>query len=140
MKTYFPTKDHSVERKWYILDAENVVLGRLASKAAQILMGKTKPTYTPFLDTGDFLVVINAEKIKLTGKKLTDKLYRHHTGYMGGLKAVNARDQKPDVVIHQAVGGMLPKNRLGKKLATKLKVYIGPDHPHQAQQPIPVDV
>ncbi len=142
MKTYIPTKG-SIEKKWYILDAQGVVLGRLATKAARILMGKTKPTYTPFLDTGDFLIVINAERVKLTGKKLTGKVYRHHTGYMGGLKEVKAVDaiaKKPAVVIHEAVTGMLPKSKLGRKMATKLRVYVGTDHPHQAQQPIPVEV
>lgn len=142
MKTYIPPKD-GIEKKWYIIDAEGVVLGRLASKAAQILMGKTKPIYTPFLDTGDFVVVINAEKIRLTGKKLTDKVYRHHTGYMGGLKAAIARDmvnKRPTTVIQEAVTGMLPKNKLGAKMATKLRVYVGTDHPHQSQQPIPMEI
>jgi len=139
MKTYLPPVD-SIEKKWYVLDANGAVLGRLASRAAEILMGKTKPIYTPFLDTGDFVIVINADKVKLTGRKLTAKLYRHHTGYMGGLKQVQARDQKPEKRIHSAVTGMLPKSRLGRKLATKLRVYTGTDHPHQAQQPVRTDV
>ncbi|MBI1746397.1 MAG: 50S ribosomal protein L13 [Acidobacteria bacterium] len=142
MKTYIPTKD-AMEKKWYILDAKGVVLGRLATKAARILMGKVKPIYTPFLDTGDFLIVINSEKAKLTGKKMTGKIYRHHTGYMGGLKEVNARDalaRKPARVIYEAVTGMLPKSKLGRKMATKLRVYTGAEHPHKAQQPIPIEV
>ncbi|NOX21095.1 MAG: 50S ribosomal protein L13 [Nitrospirae bacterium] len=131
-------KKGEVERKWYVVDASGKVLGRLASKIATYLRGKHKPQFTPNVDTGDFIVVINAEKVMLTGKKLDKKVYYHHTGYPGGLKAETARQKlqrKPEAVIMDAVKGMLPKNRLGRKMLKKLKVYRGPEHPHQAQKP-----
>ena len=131
-------KKGEVERKWYVVDASGKVLGRLASKIATYLRGKHKPQFTPNVDTGDFIVVINAEKVMLTGKKLDKKVYYHHTGYPGGLKAETARQRlqrKPEALIMDAVKGMLPKNRLGRKMLKKLKVYRGPEHPHQAQKP-----
>ncbi len=137
MKTTFAKKGE-VERKWYVVDATDKVLGRLATQIAAYLRGKHKPQFTPNVDTGDFIVVINAEKVRLTGKKLDQKVYYHHTGYPGGLKAETARQRlqrKPEEVIKDAVWGMLPKNRLGRKLFKKLKVYRGPEHPHQAQKP-----
>ncbi len=137
MKTDFPSQNEIV-RKWHVLDAENVVLGRLASKAAMLLMGKTKPSYTPFLDTGDHVIVINADKVRLTGKKEDQKMYRHHTGYPGGLKEVQAKKMKvtrPAKMVELAIQGMLPKTKLGKQMYRKLNVYAGSKHPHQAQQP-----
>jgi large subunit ribosomal protein L13 len=128
-------------RQWYIADAEGKVLGRLASRVAQVLRGKTKPTFSPHIDAGDFVVVVNAAKVKLTGKKLTDKQYIRHTGYPGGIRRARAEEvlaKHPDRVIRVAVEGMLPKNRLGRRLVTKLKVYPGPDHPHRAQKPVPL--
>lgn len=142
MKTEFPSQNEIV-RKWHVLDAENVVLGRLATKAAMLLMGKTKPSYTPFLDTGDHVIVINAAKVKLTGKKEEQKFYRHHSGYPGGLKEVQAKKMKstrPQKMIELAIQGMLPKNKLGKQMYRKLNVYAGPKHPHQAQQPVDLAV
>ena len=137
MRTYFPKKG-DIEPKWFVIDAEGQVLGRLSSAIASIIAGKTKPTYTPFLDTGDHVIVINAEKIRLTGKKEEDKIYRHHSLYPGGLKERAARfirAEKPESMIEEAVWGMLPKSRLGRKMLKKLKVYRGTDHPHAAQQP-----
>jgi large subunit ribosomal protein L13 len=137
MRTYFP-KQGDIEPRWYVIDAENKVLGRLSSEIAKIISGKNKPTYTPFLDTGDHVIVINAEKIVLTGRKETDKIYRHHSLYPGGLKEKAARfvrAEKPEHMIEEAVWGMLPKNKLGRKMLKKLKVYRGSAHPHQAQQP-----
>ncbi len=131
-------KKGEVERKWYVVDASGKVLGRMASQIATYLRGKHKPQFTPNVDTGDFIVVINAEKVRLTGKKLDQKVYYHHTGYPGGLKAETARirlQRKPEQVIIDAVKGMLPKNRLGRKMLKKLKVYSGSEHPHQAQKP-----
>ncbi len=131
-------REAEIERKWYVIDAEGQVLGRLASRVATILRGKHKPTFAPHLDVGDHVVVINAEKVTLTGKKLRDKVYRWHTGYIGHLREVKAETMlrtHPDRVIEWAVQGMLPKNRLGRAMAKKLKVYRGADHPHQAQQP-----
>ncbi len=130
-----------IERKWYVVDADGVVLGRLASRVATILRGKHKPTFTPHLDTGDHVVVVNADKVHLTGRKRTDKLYRWHTGYIGGLREVTAETMlrtHPERVVEWAVQGMLPKNRLGKAMAKKLKVYRGAEHPHAAQQPGPL--
>ena len=130
-----------IERKWYVVDADGVVLGRLASRVATILRGKHKATFTPHLDMGDHVVVVNADKIHLTGRKRTDKLYRWHTGYIGGLREVTAETMlrtHPERVIEWAVQGMLPKNRLGKAMAKKLKVYRGTEHPHAAQQPGPL--
>jgi len=138
-KTYIP-KAEEVTRKWWLIDAEGQVLGRLATTIARLLRGKDKPEFTPFMDTGDFVVVINAEKIKVTGRKLDDKIYYRHSGYPGGLKARTLREmlaKKPEEVIRHAVWGMIPKNRLGRKLIKKLKVYRGPNHPHEAQQPQP---
>ncbi len=137
MKTY-QAKKEELRPQWYLVNAEGKVLGRLASKLASLLRGKTKPIYTPHLDTGDFVVVINAEKVVLTGKKMKDKIYYHHTGYPGGIKSISAGElmaKKPTELIRIAVKGMLPKNSLGRKMFRKLKVYAGPDHPHEAQRP-----
>jgi large subunit ribosomal protein L13 len=137
MATPIP-KEREIERKWFVVDAEGQVLGRLATRVASILRGKHKPTFTPHLDVGDHVVVVNAEKVHLTGRKLRDKQYRWHTGYIGGLREVNADKMlktHPERVIEWAVQGMLPKNRLGRAMGRKLKVYRGPAHPHQAQQP-----
>lgn len=142
MKTYH-AKPGEVEREWLLVDAEDMVLGRLASEVAQILRGKNKPVYTPHVDTGDFVVVINAEKIKVTGAKVTDKVYSRHTGFAGGLKQ-ETFDQvlakHPERIIERAVKGMLPKNSLGRAMYKKLKVYAGPDHPHAAQQPRKIEL
>ncbi len=138
MRTTFIAKTAEVERKWLVIDAENKTLGRLASEIASILGGKKKPIFTPFIDTGDYVIVINAEKVAVTGKKLTDKLYRHHTGWTGGLKETTLSEmlqKKPEEVIRLAVKGMLPKNTLGKHMLKKLHVYAGPDHKHEAQKP-----
>lgn len=137
MKTY-QAKKEELRPQWYLVNAEGKVLGRLASKLASLLRGKNKPTYTPHLDTGDFVVVINAEKVVLTGKKMKDKIYYHHTGYPGGIKSISAEKlmaKKPTELIRIAVKGMLPKNSLGRKMFRKLKVYAGPNHPHEAQRP-----
>ncbi len=137
MKTYM-AKPEDCSRDWYVVDASDQVLGRLASQVAMRLRGKHKPVFTPHMDTGDFIIVVNAEKVKLTGRKLDQKMYWRHSGYPGGIRGTTARrllEQKPEEVIRKAVRGMLPKNRLGRKLLRKLKVYAGPDHPHQAQQP-----
>ena len=142
MPTSMP-KESDIQRKWYVVDAEGKVLGRLATRVATILRGKHKPSFSPHLDVGDHVVVINAEKVQLTGRKLKDKQYRWHTGYIGGLKEVNAETMlrtHPDRVIEWAVEGMLPKNRLGRAMAKKLKVYRGAEHPHDAQQPQPLEV
>ncbi len=131
-------KMEDVERFWYIVNAENKVLGKLAAEVASILRGKHKPIFTPHVDAGDFIVVVNAEKVHLTGRKLDKKLYFSHSGYPGGLRVKSAGKmlkEKPEEVIRHAVRGMLPKNRLGRRLITKLKIYTGPDHPHQAQNP-----
>ena len=137
MRTYFP-KQGDIEPRWYVIDAEGQVLGRLATTIANIITGKAKPTYTPFLDTGDHVIVINAEKVRLTGKKETAKIYRHHSLYPGGLKSKAARfvrAEKPEHMIEEAVWGMLPKNKIGRKMLKKLKVYRGTQHRHQAQKP-----
>ena len=137
MKTYMAHAE-TVERKWYVVDAAGVPLGRLASRVASVLRGKNKPTFTPNVDTGDFVIVINAEKVVLTGNKLDDKMYRHHSHYLGGLKEMTYRElfaKKPTMPIYHAVKGMLPKNSLGRKMLTKLKVFAGPEHNHQAQKP-----
>jgi large subunit ribosomal protein L13 len=136
-KTYLPPVD-SLEHKWYIVDATDMRLGRLASEIAMILRGKNKPTYTPHMDTGDFVIVVNAEKVVVTGKKRTQKLYRRNSGRPGGMKTetfAKLQDRLPERIIEQAIKGMLPKNSLGRQLFTKLKVYAGDSHPHQAQQP-----
>ena len=137
MSTEFPSKN-GIERKWHVIDGENVVLGKLASKAAMLLMGKTKPSYTPFLDTGDHVIVINAEKVKLTGRKEEKKVYRHFTGYPGGLVETTfkrVRETRPTRIVEEAIQGMLPKTKLGKQMYRKLKVYAGDRHPHAAQKP-----
>ena len=137
-KTLIPSAA-SLVRSWHVIDAEGAILGRLATQAASILMGKNKPIYTPFIDTGDHVVIVNAEKVVLTGAKERDKMYRHHSGYPGGLKERNAakmRAVRPVRMVELAVAGMLPKNKIGKHMVTKLKVYAGPKHPHEAQQPV----
>jgi large subunit ribosomal protein L13 len=142
MSTPMP-KEHEIERKWYVVDAEGKVLGRLATRIATILRGKHKPIFAPHLDVGDHVVVLNAEKVHLTGRKLQHKQYRWHTGYIGGLREVSAEKMlktHPERVIEWAVQGMLPKNRLGRAMAKKLKVYRGAAHPHQAQQPQALEV
>lgn len=142
MRTYFPKKG-DVEPRWFVIDAEGQVLGRLSTTIAKIISGKAKPTYTPFLDTGDHVIVINAEKVVLSGKKETDKVYHHHSLYPGGLKSKQARfvrAEKPESMIEEAVWGMLPKSKLGRKMLKKLKVYRGANHPHQAQMPEAIKV
>ena len=142
MKTYHtPVKE--IERKWYVVDADGKVLGRLASEIATRLRGKHKPNYSPHMDVGDFIVVVNAEKVKLTGNKLEDKMYYHHSGYIGGLKEKTAKElleKKPEELLKSAVKGMLTKNSLGRQQFSKLKVYAGSDHPHAAQQPEQLDI
>lgn len=136
-------KNETVQRDWYLIDASNKTLGRLATELAHRLRGKHKPIFTPHIDTGDYLVVVNAEKITVTGKKLQDKMYHRTTGYIGNLKTTNLRDllaSHPERVIEIAVKGMLPKNPLGRAMFKKLKVYKGPDHPHAAQQPLTLDI
>ncbi|MCX7792836.1 MAG: 50S ribosomal protein L13 [Thermodesulfovibrionales bacterium] len=142
MKTAF-IKESEVERKWYLVDADGATLGRLASRIAHYLRGKHKPTFTPNADTGDFIIVINAEKVRLTGKKLTEKIYYWHSGYRGGLKAATPKEileKNPERLIKDAVWGMLPKGRLGRQMFKKLKVYKGPEHPHSAQKPEKLDI
>ena len=137
MKTYM-AKAESVERKWYVVDAAGVPLGRLASRVASVLRGKNKPTYTPNVDTGDFVIVVNTDKAVLTGKKLEKKFYRYHTGYIGGLKEISYKKmmaEKSDLAVYEAVKGMLPKNSLGRQMLKKLKVYKGAEHNHAAQKP-----
>lgn len=142
-KTEFFTRDIA-KQDWYVVDARDKVLGRLATAVASVLRGKHKPTFTPNADIGDFVIVVNAEKVKLTGRKMSEKLYRRHSGYMGGLKETTPEKvlatTHPERVVEWAVRGMLPKSRLGDRLFTKLKVYAGPDHPHKAQQPKPLAV
>ena len=138
MSTYFP-KAGEIARKWYVVDASGQALGRLASQVARVLMGKERPTYTPFLDTGDHVVVINAEKVKISGMKAEHKVYQHYTGYPGGLRTEEFRKRaarKPEWIIEDAVKRMLPKTKLGDHMFTKLKVYKGEKHPHQAQKPV----
>lgn len=140
--TYMPTKA-TIERKWYVIDAEGETLGRLAVKAANVLRGKHKPTYTPNMDCGDYVIVINASKINLTGNKLEDKIYYDHSGYTGGLRERTAKVMKesyPEEMIERAIKGMLPKGRLGRQMYKKLFVYAGSEHPHQAQQPVEMKV
>ena len=137
MKTYV-AKTEEVTRDWYLVDAENQVLGRIATTIANVLRGKNKPTFTPSVDTGDFIIVVNAEKIALTGNKLADKTYYSHSGYPGGIKSITAGkllDKKPEDIIKHAVKGMLPKNKLSRHMLNKLKIYTGSEHPHKAQQP-----
>jgi len=135
-------KVSDIERAWYVVDAEGLTLGRLASKIAYVLKGKHKPIYSPHLDVGDYVIVVNADKIAVTGRKMDKKTYFWHTGYPGGIRSRNLRDQldrHPTAAVKAAVKGMLPKNRLGRRMLEKLKVYAGPDHPHQAQQPQPFE-
>jgi len=142
MKTFTP-KATDVERKWWVVDAEDKVLGRLATEVARVLRGKHKPIYATHVDTGDFVVVVNADKVRVTGTKPENKMYFRHTGYMGGEKFIPFREmqaQHPERVIELAVKGMLPKNNLGRLMRRKLKVYAGPSHPHQAQQPQPLEI
>ena len=137
MKTYM-AKSQDVKRDWYVVDASGMTLGRLASQVASVLRGKNKPTFTPNVDTGDFVIVLNSDKVVLTGKKLEQKMYTYHTGYIGGLKQTPYKDmmaKKSDVVVYEAIKGMLPKNSLGRQMLTKLRVYKGAEHNHQAQQP-----
>ena len=137
MKTYM-AKAQTVERKWYVVDGNGIPLGRLASKVAAILRGKNKPTYTPNVDTGDYVIVVNSDKVVLTGKKLENKYYRYHTGYIGGLKEISyvkIMEEHSDLAVYEAVRGMLPKNSLGRQMIKKLKIYKGPTHNHEAQQP-----
>ncbi|HNS02422.1 MAG TPA: 50S ribosomal protein L13 [Anaerolineae bacterium] len=140
MRTY-STKPEDIKREWFVIDATGMTLGRLATQIAAVLKGKHKPIYSPHMDTGDFVVVINAHKVRVTGRKLDQKFYYRHSGYPGGLKEISLRDQldrHPDRVIRFAVRGMLPKNRLGRQMIKKLKVYATPGHPHEAQQPKPL--
>jgi len=137
MSTYFP-KVSEISRRWFVVDAQDQALGRLASHVANLLAGKLKPTWVPFMDMGDHVIIINAEKVKLTGKKLEQKMYYRYSGFPGGMKSVSAHDLKakrPDRMVEIAVKGMLPKNKLGRAMASKLKVYAGATHPHTAQQP-----
>ena len=137
MKSYM-AKPGTVERKWYVVDAEGMVLGRLAAQVAMILRGKNKPTFTPNVDTGDYVIVVNCDKVKLTGKKAEQKFYRYHTGYVGGLKEVRydkLMATRPEFVVTKAVKGMLPKNSIGRQMISKLFVYSGPEHKHAAQKP-----
>lgn len=142
MKTYVPKKTE-IKKNWYLVDAEGKVLGRLASKIAQVLSGKNKPIYTPHLDTGDFVVVINAKKVKVTGNKEKKKIYYHYSGYPGGMKEIvyeKLLEKKPALIIQKAVKGMLPKSKLGRKMFKKLKVYAGSEHRHQAQNPEKIEL
>src|SRR5450755_3587479 len=142
MSTEFPSKN-GIVRQWHVIDAQELILGKLASKAAMLLMGKTKPTYTTFLDTGDHVIVINAAKVKVTGRKEEDKLYRHFTGYPGGLvekSLKRVRAEKPTRIVEDAISGMLPKTKLGKQMFRKLQVYAGDRHPHAAQQPVALTI
>ena len=142
MKTY-SAKPGEITREWYLVDAEGKTLGRLATQIADRLRGKCKPVYTPHVDTGDFVIVVNAEKIAVTGKKLDEKMYYRHSGYPGGLRERTLREQlerQPTEVLRKAVKGMLPRNKLGRAQLTKLKIYAGPDHPHEAQAPTPLEV
>ena len=142
MKTSMPSAT-TVEKKWYVVDATDMTLGRLASNVANVLRGKNKPIYTPNIDTGDYVIVINAEKIKVSGNKLNDKVYYHHSGYVGGIKSATLKEKlekKPTFVLEHAVKGMLPKGPLGRQMYKKLFVYAGPDHKHQAQQPESLEI
>ncbi len=139
----FTAKKEEIEREWYVVDAEGKTLGRLASRIAPILRGKHKPIYTPHLDCGDFVIVVNVDKVRVTGRKLDQKFYHRHSGYPGGLTSISLRDQLakyPERVLQAAIRGMLPKNKLGRRMIKKLKVYAGDSHPHQAQQPKPLEL
>ena len=143
MTRTFSPKPADIQRDWVVIDATDVVLGRLASQTAQLLRGKHKPTYAPHVDTGDFVVIVNAEKVALTGNKRDDRFVYHHSGYPGGLKKRTVGEELerfPDRLVEKAIKGMLPKNRLGRAMASKLKVYAGPEHPHAAQQPKPLEL
>lgn len=142
MKSYM-ARPQGVERKWYVIDAEDKTLGRLAAEVVGILRGKKKPQYTPHVDTGDFVVVVNADRVAVTGRKAEQKIYRRHTGYPGGLREVSyeqMKDRKPAEILRRAVYGMMPKTRLARQQFKKLKIYAGPDHPHEAQRPEPYEV
>ncbi len=142
MKSYM-ARPQEVERKWYVVDAEGQTLGRLATEIARLLRGKTKPQYTPHVDTGDFVIVVNADRVNVTGRKAEQKLYRRHTGYPGGLKEVSYErmmDRKPTEIVRKAVYGMMPKTRLARQQFKKLKIYAGPEHLHEAQTPVPYEV
>lgn len=143
MRKTYSAKAEEVERTWYVVDAEGRTLGRLATEVARILRGKHKPIYTPHVDTGDFVIIVNADKIRVTGKRLDQKMYYRHSGYMGGLKETSLRtmlNKHPERVLQLAVKGMMPKNPLGRKMYRKLKVYAAPDHPHAAQNPQPLEL
>jgi len=144
MSTFIASDDHAARgARWHLIDADGQVLGRIATKAARILQGKHKPTYTPFIDTGDHVIVINASKVRLTGRKEDQKIYRQHSGYEGGLREERARvvrQRKPERLVEEAVHGMLPKTKMGAAMYRKLKVYAGPDHPHTAQKPSKLEV
>ncbi|HKX28117.1 MAG TPA: 50S ribosomal protein L13 [Blastocatellia bacterium] len=144
LSTHFPSgKDLEQHRQWHIIDAKGMTVGRLASEVARVLMGKNKPTYTPFLDTGDHVIVLNASKVVFKGTKTEDKIYSHHTGYPGGLKQISARDlfaKNPVRLVELAIKGMLPKTKLGRAMASKLKVYAGAEHPHGAQKPVKLSI
>src|SRR5690606_30362695 len=142
VKTYTAKKE-DIERQWFVIDAKDQTLGRMATQIATILRGKHKPIFTPHMDTGDLVIVINAEKIHVTGNRLDDKMYYHHSGYPGGLRSKSLRQMlrdKPEEVIYEAVRRMLPKNNLGRQMLKKLKVYAGPEHPHEAQQPVKLEL
>jgi large subunit ribosomal protein L13 len=139
----FTAKTAEIEREWYVVDAEGQTLGRLASRIAPIIKGKHKPIYTPHLDCGDYVIVINADKVRVTGQKMDQKFYHRHSGYPGGLRSISLRDQLatyPERVLQSAVKGMLPKNKLGRRMIKKLKIYAGDSHPHQSQQPKPLEL
>ena len=144
MNTYktYSVKKEDTNRKWHVIDATDIVLGRLATTVSHTLRGKGKPEFTPHVDNGDFVIIVNAEKIRVTGKKADNKFYYRHSGYPGGIKGMSLRkmrEHKPEEIIFKAVKGMLPRNRLGRAMLKKLKVYAGPEHPHQAQQPVPLE-
>jgi len=143
MRTFVPSgKNPEKDRKWHLIDASGKTVGRLASQAASLLMGKNKPTYTPYIDMGDHVVIINAEKVVFTGRKLEDKVYRTHSGWPGGLKEIGAQkmlEKHPERILEGAIRGMLPKTKMGRAMGRKLKVYVGSDHPHQAQRPEPLN-
>ena len=142
MRTY-TAKPKTVVRQWHVIDADNLVVGRVATRAARLLMGKHRPTYTPFIDTGDYVIVVNAKRVKLTGRKEDQKIYRRHSGYEGGLREERAKDvraRNPIRLVEEAVRGMLPKTTLGDAMYRKLKVYAGPEHPHAAQKPTKLEV
>jgi large subunit ribosomal protein L13 len=143
MSTFIATAEHAKMGKWHVIDADGRVLGRIATHAARLLQGKHKPTYTPFIDVGDFVIVVNAATVKLSGRKEDQKIYRQHSGYEGGLREERAsvvRQRRPERLVEEAVHGMLPKTKLGQAMYRKLKVYAGPDHPHTAQKPIKLEV